>query len=31
MEKEGLVRAVQFFRKKRFKIATLVTVLVFQR
>ena len=25
MEKEGLVRAVQFFRKKRFKIATLVT------
>ena len=25
MEKEGLVRAVQFFQKKRFNIATLVT------
>ena len=25
MEKEGLVRAVDFLRKKKFKIATLVT------
>ena len=25
LEKEGLVRAVEFLRKKKFKIATLVT------